>query len=760
MVQKAVDELAACQAKDGYLAPWPDNLRWSTQHWDTWGHYHCMIGCLLWADATGDPTALSIARKIGDVVCAYFSTPQKLFAQGGLEQNMAILHSVACLYTRTREQKLLDFCNVVLAELQMPPAGDYLRNALAGKQFYQGSQTRWEALCGIMGFAELAHATGDGNCRAAFQQIWWSLCEYERHNHGGVLSNEAAAGSPYATGSVETCCTVTWGAMCVEMLKMTGYSVVADELELSLYNTGLFLLSPSGRWCVYDSPMNGQRASTTIEIGTNQNKAGCSELSCCAVNGPRMVGLPADWACMALAGGGNTAGKAGVALNFYGKGTIVAPLQAGGSGTGALVIVQRTDYPVGDGSVSISVTTTGAAPPQYEMWLRIPCWSQRTAVRLNGQAVKANGTPWPSVGQFLRLVGLSSSATNVIEMQLDFRVRCWLQPLIGASTTEDTSEVEQTAAPPLPTPLWTSSSAGWKDSRKSFAPDGSDVVMVPGGAAINAGPTAGCCWFGGIDWLGAGSEQQKNVIAFSFGAKNTGPGFSRALNLSQGQINWLMFEGSAPAGQDMLGIVDGKHVPTWNSALRDGNWHHIAITDDGQHVTLLLDGEVVGGGTHHSVPRTSAGAIVGGWGIEKNRDFAGCLAGVELYTSMLSVEQVQSIMQRSKPNGRPPPTPRMGCFYRGPLLLGLDPAYNTELSGISPVLDPTKLSNPTVVQAGLPFMEPVLLVEVLAADGTSEYPVNILLRKLETLWLATRIVVYYNTFRNLELVVACRDQTM
>jgi hypothetical protein len=120
------------------------------------------------------------------------------------------------------------------------------------------------------------------------------------------MSGEQAQGTPYSNLSVETCCTITWGewasacvregivsltrtsaaAMCVEMLRYTGSSLVADELELSLFNSGLFLLSPSGRWCVYNSPMSGVRQSTTIEIAF-QAMGAASELSCCSVNGPR-----------------------------------------------------------------------------------------------------------------------------------------------------------------------------------------------------------------------------------------------------------------------------------------------------------------------------------------------------------------------------------------------------------------------------------------------------------------------------------------
>eukprot|EP01052_Picozoa_sp_SAG31_P028347 SAG31_NODE_2728_length_5180_cov_2.415469_4_plen_147_part_00 len=132
--QLAVDELASCQAADGYLAPWADERRWSKGTWDTWGQYHCMLGCLLWADSTGgDPTALRVATKIADCICSHFVTPADLVAQGGYEQNSAILHAIACLYTKSRNPKLLDFCNVVLEEMQLPETGplDFMRNALA-----------------------------------------------------------------------------------------------------------------------------------------------------------------------------------------------------------------------------------------------------------------------------------------------------------------------------------------------------------------------------------------------------------------------------------------------------------------------------------------------------------------------------------------------------------------------------------------------------------------------------------------------------
>ena len=165
--------------------------------------------------------------------------------------------------------------------------------------------------------------------------------------------------------------------MCVEMLKITGNSVVADELELSCLNSGLFLLSPSGRWCVYNSQMAGTRSSTMMEISF-QSKPGSSELSCCSVNGPRMMGLLAEYAVMALGGGAKAA--AGFAINVYAPGTTTVPAPGGAAGQ-SVTFTQSTAYPL-DGAVELTVAPS-AGPAAFALWLRIPSWSKQVRKTLS-----------------------------------------------------------------------------------------------------------------------------------------------------------------------------------------------------------------------------------------------------------------------------------------------------------------------------------------------------------------------------------------
>ena len=54
-------ELASLQAEDGYLGPWPRAFRLTgkapnrrgMRTWDAWGHYHAMLGLLLWHEESG-----------------------------------------------------------------------------------------------------------------------------------------------------------------------------------------------------------------------------------------------------------------------------------------------------------------------------------------------------------------------------------------------------------------------------------------------------------------------------------------------------------------------------------------------------------------------------------------------------------------------------------------------------------------------------------------------------------------------------------
>ena len=415
-IQWFVDELIALQADDGYLGPWPKefrlrpgapNSRNHTLPWDAWGHYHAMLGLLLWHETSCDPQALACACRIGDLFCNRFlgDKTETLHGTGCQEMNLAPVHSLALLYRATGTQRYLDLALQIVREFEVPPAGDYVREALAGKEFYQTPKPRWESLHPIMGLSELYLITGEEKYKQAFENIWWSIAKTDRHNNGGFSSGEAAQGNPYDEGPIETCCTVAWGAMSVEMLRLTGCSIVADEIELSTFNSGVGMMSPSGRWVTYNTPMDGTKIASPNDATAFQARPGGAELNCCSVNGPRMLGMLSDWAIMQRTDG--------LTLNFYGPGTFRASLPSGNF----VEILQKTEYPR-DGRIVL--TMQPGKPEQFVLSLRIPHWSRSTAVHVNGEEVKNI-----CAGSYLDLDRVWQAGDRVT-LELDFHLHCWV----------------------------------------------------------------------------------------------------------------------------------------------------------------------------------------------------------------------------------------------------------------------------------------------------------------------------------------------
>ncbi len=408
-LRKAADafaqDLLACQAPNGYLGPFPESSRLTGGNWDVWGHYHCMLGLLLYYEDTGHEPALEACRKIGDLLFETFGPggPSLTCDGSGGQMNMAICHSLALLYKKTGVQRYLDLAKYVIHDAwNEEGAGKYLESALAGKPVYEFPQHRWEALHDYQALPEMYWLTGDDSYRRAFEQIWRSGVAGDRHNTGGVTSGEGFCGSPYNQGAIETCCTVAWIAFSLDMLRLTGDSRVADEIEWSTLNSALGAIPYSGRACAYNVPMDGTR-TFGVELPWQSPKAG-PDLNCCAVNAYRPLGMISQWALMA--------DLEGLVLNFYGPATLSARLASGVR----VKLKQETDYPA-DGRIRLTVSPE--KPETFALKIRIPRWSKDTKVSVNGHTLEG------SVPGTYFSIGTNWKSGDVVEIALDFSLHFW-----------------------------------------------------------------------------------------------------------------------------------------------------------------------------------------------------------------------------------------------------------------------------------------------------------------------------------------------
>lgn len=407
-----VSHLVAMQDADGYLGPHPSEERllgrtWDGKSalWDLWGHYHCMLGLLYWWAETGAEEALNAACRAADLLCEQFlDRGERMLSAGAEEMNLAVSHVLCLLYQVTGTDRYLRLVHEAERDWETPPAGDYVRAALRGLEFHQMPKPRWESLHDVQTVAELYFTTGMEHYREAATRIWRSIRRSDRHNTGAFSSAEQAVGNPYDQRAIETCCVIAWTAFSIDVLRMTGDSTVADEIELAIFNAIFGAQHPSGRWWTYNTPMDGVRRASAHEI-VFQAHEGAPELNCCSVNGPRGIGMLSEWALMQT--------EDGVAVNFYGPSEVQLPIAP----AVVLTLSQTTDYPL-NGKVVVRLEL--ADPHRFALRLRIPSWSRACTASVNGEAVPG-GCP----GTYL---ALSREWTDGDVVSLDFGMPLHIWP--------------------------------------------------------------------------------------------------------------------------------------------------------------------------------------------------------------------------------------------------------------------------------------------------------------------------------------------
>jgi PKD repeat protein len=117
------------------------------------------------------------------------------------------------------------------------------------------------------------------------------------------------------------------------------------------------------------------------------------------------------------------------------------------------------------------------------------------------------------------------------------------------------------------------------------------------------------------------------------------------------------------AGRVYFGVYNnGVYTTRTNSALNDGQWHHVVGTLDGTGMTLYVDGKKVGhnGGTTQAQPYSGywriGGDNINGWGAD-GAYFNGDIDDVAIYPTSLTLDQVQKHYTDSGRTVAVPPKP-------------------------------------------------------------------------------------------------------
>ncbi|MDH6358604.1 beta-L-arabinofuranosidase domain-containing protein [Parabacteroides sp. PF5-9] len=383
IIREGVEKIMATQLPNGYIGNYTPEAQ--LQQWDVWGRKYTTLGLIAWFDLSGDKKALDAACKVVDHLMTQVGPDKTNIVETGNYRGMAsssILEPVIGLYNRTKEKRYLDFATYIVEQWETPEGPQLISKSIADVpvahryphpvQWFsrENGQKAYEMMSCYEGLLELYKITKNPLYLSVVEKTTAHIINEEINITGSGSAFECWYGGKekqtfptYHT--METCVTFTWMQLCHRLLQLTGNSLYADQIELSIYNALLASLKGNGSQIAKYSPLEGWRHEGEEQCGMHIN--------CCNANGPRAFALIPNFAYQTK--------DDCLFVNLYSQSDATIQL----SGKKQVRIKQTTDYPL---SETVSIQINPDKEDLFSIAFRIPSWSKQFAITINGEPVQ------------------------------------------------------------------------------------------------------------------------------------------------------------------------------------------------------------------------------------------------------------------------------------------------------------------------------------------------------------------------------------
>ena len=428
-----IGKIADAQEEDGYICTQiqlTDKQRWEDlRYHELYNMGHLITAAVTHHRITGSSTFLEVARKLGDYLHDVFAPRPPELAHFGF--NPSQIMGLVDLYRDTGKTRYLDLAATFVDMRGSQVGGTDLNQSLLPLRHETSAVghavTSAYLYCGASDFLSERIDPELGN---ALEAIWDNVVKSKMYVTGGTsalhfgvsmrpeLFNQAGGdGSqavqpraqrtqvheaygleyqlPNATAYNETCANIAQAMWALRMLRLTGESQYADNMELILFNSVLSGMSLDGLRFCYTNPLRWYGDDHVLLSQDYFQRWADFHCYCCPPNVLRTLASLHEWAY--------GLGELELWVLLYGS----SEAKCNVGGEREIHVQQETDYPW-DGTVILNVLD---APSEFtSIYLRIPGWAtDATAVVNDGVAESAEAGTFHRIqrhwlaGDYIRL---------------------------------------------------------------------------------------------------------------------------------------------------------------------------------------------------------------------------------------------------------------------------------------------------------------------------------------------------------------------